>query len=264
MPQLRFDRLSNRLLEAGIAPRHVRRYRRELSDHFDDLLREEIAGGAARELAETRALSRLGTEEDLAQAMLSRPELKSLMSRFPWAVFGLGPIALLALSILGGLYFEVWLIDHTGPVFRLFSVMGPSPASARIATRVYTIYNTLIVFGGPLLFAWLFAWMGTRQRMRPAWIATGVVLICVLGGLQNVIFYDTGCVGCGVLLIQSGFLDGIVWWDKGLHFGNGLFAPFPWAEGMARALMNLAIAGGAWWFSAKRKISHAMALSHTA
>ena len=263
MPQLRFDRLSNRLLEAGIAPRHVRRYRHELSDHFDDLMREEIAGGAGRELAETRALSRLGTEEDLAQAMLSRPELKSLTSRFPWAVFGLGPIALLVLSIVGGLYFEVWLIDHTSFVWEWFH-MRPSPASARVATKVYTAYNTLVVFGAPLLFAWLFYRIGSRQRMRPAWIATGVVLICVLGGLQNLIFYDTGCRGCGVLLIQSGFMDGIVWWDKGLHFGNGLFAPFPWAEGAGRVALNLAIASGVWWFSAKKKISHAMALSHTA
>ena len=78
MPQPRFERLSERLLKAGIAPRHVRRYARELSDHFDDLVREEKESGAGRELAETRALSRLGNEDDLAEAMLSRPELRSL------------------------------------------------------------------------------------------------------------------------------------------------------------------------------------------
>src|SRR5215469_18049790 len=155
MPQPRFDRLTERLLEAGIAPRHVRRYVRELSDHFDDLVREEIGSGAARELAQARALSRLGSEEDLAQAMLARPELRSLTARYPWAVFGLGPIALLALSIVGGVYLEHWLLNHTGPVFRLFHIMGPSLASARIATKIYTVYNTLIVYGGPLLFAWL-------------------------------------------------------------------------------------------------------------
>ena len=47
MPQPRFERLSERLLHAGIAPRHVRRYVRELGDHFDDLVREETAGGAS-------------------------------------------------------------------------------------------------------------------------------------------------------------------------------------------------------------------------
>lgn len=263
MPQPSFDRLRERLLGAGIAPRHVRRYQRELSDHFDDLVQEEMAGGAGRELAQTRALARLGHDDDLADAMLSRPGLRSFMSRYPWAVFGLGPVVLLALSIVGGLYLEIWLIDHTSFVWAWFH-MYPSPASARVATKIYTAYNTLIVFGAPLLFAWLFAWIGARQRMRSAWVVTGVALICVLGAFQNLIFYDTGCRGCGVLLIQSGLANGIAWWAQGLHFGsNGLFAPFPWAEGLARAAMNLAIAGGVWWWLVARKSSAALARPQT-
>lgn len=243
-----FDRLSERLLSGGIAPRHVRRYVRELSDHFDDLVREEKENGAGRELAQTRALSRLGSEDDLAQAMLSRPELRSLTARFPWAMFGLGPIALLALSIFGGVYLELWLLDHTGPVFRLFHIMGPSLASARTATKVYTIYNSLIVFGGPLLCAWLFYWIGSRQRMPANWIMLGVALVCVLGGFQNLVFYDTGCVGCGHLLMQS-----------------ALIPPFPhFAEGLARAALNLAIAGGVWWLVVRRKTLAAMTLSYPA
>jgi hypothetical protein len=237
-----FQRLSERLLHAGIAPRHVRRYARELSDHFDDLVREEKEAGIGHELAETRALSRLGHEDDLAEAMLSRPELKSLTSRFPWAVFGLGPIMLLALSVVGGLYLEVWLINHTGFAWAWFH-MQPSPTTARIATKIYTAYNTLVVFGGPLLFAWLLTWMGSRQRMRPAWIIAGVATVCVVGGFQNLIFYDTGCKGCGHLLMQSAFVP-----------------PFPhFAEGLARAAVNLAIAGGAWWwFAAREKVSTTM------
>jgi len=241
-----FDRLSERLLAAGIAPRHVRRYVRELSDHFDDLVREESEGGASRELAQTRALSRLGHESDLAEAMLARPELRSLTSRFPWAVFGLGPIALLALSVVGGIFLEIWIINHTSFVWAWFH-MQPSPATARVATKIYTAYNTLVVFGGPLLFAWLFTWIGTRQRMPQAWIIAGVAIVCVLGGFQNLIFYDTGCRGCGHLLMQSAFIP-----------------PFPhFAEGVARAAMNLAIAGGIWWLSARKKTSTAVTL-HTA
>src|SRR4051812_45095156 len=111
MSQPRFDgphfgRLSERLLRAGIAPRHARRYVRELSDHFDDLVRAEQAGGAVGEAAETRALSRLGSEDDLAQAMLSRPELKSLTSRYPWVVFGLGPFVMVALGLVAALFLE--------------------------------------------------------------------------------------------------------------------------------------------------------------
>ena len=243
-----FPRLSERLLRAGIAPRHVRRYRRELCDHYDDLVREETEAGAGRELAQTRALSRLGHEDDLAAAMLARPEMRSFMARYPWAVFGLGPIVLLALSMVGGLYLELWLLGAPSGLFTTLTGQPPGPVTARLATRVYTVYNTLIVFGGPLLFAWLLYRIGARQLMPRAWIVTGVVIVCVVGGFQNLIFYDTGCIGCGHLLIQSAFLP-----------------PFPhFAEGLARGAMNLAIAGGAWWFTARRKDASAMVLSRTA
>jgi hypothetical protein len=260
MPQPRFDRLSERLLSAGIAPRHVRRYARELSDHFDDLVREETAAGAARELAESRARSRLGNEDDLAEAMLSQPELRSLMSRFPWAVFGIGPIVLLAASVVGALYLEIWLLNHPGGVFTYWTGQPPGPVTAKLATRVFTVYNTLAVYGAPLLFAWAFYWLGSRQRVRPAWIVTGVVLICVLGGFQELVFYDKGYVGGGVLSFQSGLL-----YFLPLPQDTWLYSAHPhFAQEIGRAAMNLAIAGGAWWFSNRKKASAALALSHIA
>jgi hypothetical protein len=74
-----------------------------------------------------------------------------------------------------------------------------------------------------------------------------VVLVCILGGFQNIIFYDTGCRGCGRLMVNS-----------------ALIPPFPnLAESLARAVLNLTIAGGVWWFAARRKALSAMEL-HTA
>jgi len=252
-----FDRLAERLLRAGIAPRHVRRYTRELNDHFDDLVGEEITGGASRALAETRALSRLGSEDNLAAAMLARPELKSLTSRFPWAVFGLGPVLLLTLSIVGGLYLEIWLLNHPSGVFTYLAGQPPGPVTAKLATRVFTVYNTLVVYIAPLLFAWAFYWLGSRQRMRPAWIITGVTLICVLGGFQELVFYDKGYVGGGVLSFQSGLL-----YFLPLPKDTWLYSPHPhFAQEVARAAMNLAIAGGVWWWlSARKKVGAAIAL----
>ena len=84
-----FERLRDRLLTAGISPRHVRRYMTELSDHITDLEVEAKAAGhpAPRE----SALERLGHPDDLAQAMIDRPELKAWTARAPWAVFLFGP-----------------------------------------------------------------------------------------------------------------------------------------------------------------------------
>ncbi|MGZ5920573.1 MAG: hypothetical protein ACXWLT_02275 [Rhizomicrobium sp.] len=240
--------MAERLLRSGIAPRHVRRYVRELGDHFDDLAREETAGGAGRELAETRAFSRLGNDDDLAEAMLSRPELRSLTARYPWAVFGLGPVALLALGFAAALAAEIGIIE-LATAYGSAIGLKPGPDAARWFTRAMLVWNTLAVYFAPLGFAALLYLVGSRQRMRPAWIVTGVSLICVLGGFQNLIFYDTGCRGCGVLLMQSAFMP-----------------PFPhFAEGLARAAMNLAIAGGVWWWlTARKKVSTAGVLSHTA
>jgi hypothetical protein len=250
MPQPRFDRqfqrLSERLLRAGIAPRHVRRYARELGDHFDDLVAEELAGGAGRELAKTKALSRLGHDDDLADAMLSRPELRSLAARFPWAVFGLGPVAMLGLGLAAALAAEIGIIE-LATAYAPAMGLKPGPDAARWFTRVLLVWNTLAVYFAPLAFAWLLYVVGSRQRMRPAWIVTGVALVCVLGGFQNLIFYDTGCRGCGHLLVRS-----------------DLFPPFEhFAEGIARAIMNLAIAGGVWFLLVRRKASAVMKL-HTA
>ena len=260
MPKPRFDRLCERLLTAGIAPRHVRRYVRELFDHFDDLVREETAGGAARELAETRALSRLGSEEDLAQAMLSRPELRSFMSRFPWAVFGVAPLVIPLLIAVAALYFEIWFGYHGGGIFSYLTGQSPGPVTAKWATRVFLVYNTLAVYVAPLLFAWSFYRLGTQQRMRPAWIVTGVALICVLGGFQELVFYDKGYVGGGVLSFQSGLL-----YFLPIPKDTWLYSPHPdFLFEIRRAAMNIAIASGVWGLAHWRKASHAIALSRTA
>src|SRR6202020_1531319 len=104
---------------------------------------------------------------DLANAMLSRPELRSLTARFPWAVFGLGPVVMIALSVVAALFLEagiIMLLDYL-----LHGVIGYAPASAaakianaKIATQIFTVYNTLAVYGTPLVFAWLFYRIGSR------------------------------------------------------------------------------------------------------
>lgn len=41
----RFENVREQLLRAGVAPRHAKRYLRELNDHFDDLVREHTETG---------------------------------------------------------------------------------------------------------------------------------------------------------------------------------------------------------------------------
>ena len=90
------NELRERLLRAGVAPRHVGRYLAELADHLADLSREEESAGRSRADAETAALARLGTMDDLANAMTSQRNLQSWTARAPWAIFALAPFLSLA------------------------------------------------------------------------------------------------------------------------------------------------------------------------
>jgi hypothetical protein len=150
---------------------------------------------------------------------------------------------MLALSIVVALQMEIWLLDLTSYVAGTLMGIQPSLATARRVTMAFAVYNALAVYGAPLAFAALLYWMGSRHRTPMAWIVTGVAIVCVLGAFQNLIFYDTGASHGGVLLVQSAFIP-----------------PFPhFAEGLARAAMNLAIAGVVWWLSARRKASSSSA-----
>ena len=112
MPSLQLDALSEKLLRAGVAPRHVRCYVGELNQHFDDLLRAETRNGLSEKAAFAAARARLGSDDSLAAAMLARPELRSISARFPWAVFGLAPVAALALLIFAAALMKAGLMNH--------------------------------------------------------------------------------------------------------------------------------------------------------
>src|SRR5579872_3635721 len=104
-----FNELRERLLRAGIAPRHVRRYLTELSDHLADLMAEEERASRNTAEAESAALARLGGIDDLAMAMIEQRQFQSWCVRAPWAIFGLAPLFLLAWA-----YFVACLILWSG------------------------------------------------------------------------------------------------------------------------------------------------------
>src|SRR5438552_10970376 len=100
-----FHELRERLLRAGVTPRHVRRYLTELADHLADLRAEEERAGRSRADAESAALVRLGGMDDLAKAMIEQRQFQSWCVRAPWAMlvslpsaFWLGPISLLVFT----------------------------------------------------------------------------------------------------------------------------------------------------------------------
>lgn len=174
------NELSERLLRAGVAPRHVRRYLTELADHLADLRAEEEREGRSPADAESAALVRLGGIDELASAMVAKPESQSWSARAPWAIFGIGPLLLLA-----GAYFAACFILWSG--WRIF-LPGTNTPFVRIdgLAMVYFGVGRMLYFGAPILAGWAVALIAARQRFGAAWPMAGLVLIALIGPTARV------------------------------------------------------------------------------
>jgi len=224
MSQHRFKELSENLLRAGIAPRHVRRYVAELRDHYDDLLRDEKAKGVSHSVAEDAALARLGDNTALAQVMLDQPHMRSVVSRHPWAVLGLGPITLAITIIIA----SVFAYRGIGEFYR------PDPnTSAQVPATWRTMidgWNLALMYVIPLLLAALAMAIGLLHRITTTWTVGGAVLLV---GLAS--FFD--------IFVQWPTSPGQTT-SLSFGIGFGFYPPYPKAlieEGFGRLAVNFAV-----------------------
>jgi hypothetical protein len=185
-PKPRFPELRERLLRAGIAPRHVRRYLAELSDHLADLTAEEQTRGLSPSSAATAARARLGTTDTLTQAMLAQPRVRSLSARAPWAVFSFTPLLLLAalwfLSLcllrLGWHLFMPGASTPFGAVFGPHSLFDPR--------NIYFQLDRALYLGAPILIGWCMALTAARQRLHAIWPIFSLALLALLAATAHV------------------------------------------------------------------------------
>lgn len=207
-----FHELRERLLRAGVAPRHVRRYLTELADHLADLTAEEEAAGRSRADAESAALNRLGGVDELARAMMNQRQFQSWCVRAPWAMFGLAPILFLA-----GAWFVALFILWSG--WQIF-LPGAETPFVRIngLAILYFGFGKMIYFGAPILVGWGIALIAARQRLNAVWPAVGFVLTAWMGGAGQVhasrtaVFGELAHVGMGFTLgsFAHGVPDGLL------------------------------------------------------
>jgi hypothetical protein len=169
-----FEAVAEQLLKGGVAPRHVRRYVRELDEHLDDLTAQQRASGYDGEDAAIRARARLGEDAELAQAMLDQPGMKSWPARLPWLVFLLLPPILTAVIGLA-LYALVYFIGDGAA--KIHAVL-PLPESGLIGFSIaaMTIVNVL---AAPAM-ATLLVLLAQRQRLKPVWPLLGIAVLLLL------------------------------------------------------------------------------------
>jgi hypothetical protein len=192
---LGFDTLRERLLSGGIAPRHVRRYLAELEEHLEDLTAQQRQAGYHREDARIRARARLGSDAELASAMLEQKQFRSLAARAPWVVFTmLPPIAALAIGML-----FIGSVVLTGKYF------GFMPMSASSTPAWYQLLVTGMVFAANLTMmpvtAILFVAIAQHQRLKLVWPLIATVVLLGLFFYCDVTFASHGK---GHLMIGAG------------------------------------------------------------
>ncbi len=170
-----FETVREQLLRAGIAPRRASRYVTELREHLADLTARERASGLDAREATDRAMALLGSDAQLAQAMIDRGVPRSLSARAPWAVFALLPVA-----VLMGL---VWAISTVmmhllWPVHTTWPGGVPNTYTGLIAAASFVASYLL----GPTITTVCIA-LALRQRLSSRWVWIGLGVIALFSGL---------------------------------------------------------------------------------
>jgi hypothetical protein len=172
--QASFDPLWRRLLDGGVRRRPARRYLAELKDHLDDLIAEERRAMSDPREAETRALSRLGSFEMLADAMIERREFQTWGRKAPFTAYLIAPaVAWLAVTAL----------TVVGVVMTVKQAHGAAGGGAlpgwlsEFATGMMFFSHAIL----PVLLAWALGVAAFRNRSALLWPACGIVALAALG-----------------------------------------------------------------------------------
>lgn len=196
-----FDALSETLLKGGIAPRHVRRYVRELADHLDDLTAQQRAAGYDGDDAGSRARARLGGDSELARAMLDQPGMRSWPARMPWLIFLLLPPVLTAVIGLA-LYTAAHSIGYGAA---RINALLPLPESRLVGFSTAAMMAVQML-AAPAMAA-LLVLLAQRQRLKPVWPLLGIALLQLLTPLYAAHFGP----------------------DQNLQVGYGIVIPVRWS-----------------------------------
>ncbi len=206
-----FHELSERLLRAGVAPRHVRRYLRELHDHLADLRADELHSGRSAADAESAALARLGSMDDLAKAMIDQRHFQSWFARAPWATFSLAPGLALAAAWAVALFilwsgWQMFLPNAATPFgtghFRFFDL-----------PNLYFQLGKAIYFFAPVLVGWCIGLIAIRQRAKSTWPLIGLAIVALMDDTLGVYGYR----GPGnVAHVSMGL--GVTWGAQGIPY----------------------------------------------
>lgn len=210
--------LADRLLSNGVSPGYVKRTITELQEHYSDLHDEALKRGLSSEDAKKEALSRLGKEDDLAAEVLTKPALRSWASRWPWAVYGLGPIFAACLSAF------VYLLMYVPILIFWKKLIGTGYVTPAWLPHLTDSLSFTVACVFPLLIV---AWVCRQVVLRRdslSWPLAGLVILCIVTAAIDITMkWPTSVDAAG-----------------SLSFSFGYIPPFPLTvETLVRTLANL-------------------------
>lgn len=169
MPE-HFARLREDLLRAGISPRRVNRYVRELSDHRADLIDHLQSRGQNRQQAEDEANRRLGGHDVLLLPMLADTRFRSAAARWPALFYLAAPLAA-QFALAAG--FAVLLILAASSPLR--------PAMADLGAGLAFLFMVASV-----VLSWLAILAAHRRRATMRWPILAALAVSALAAAINI------------------------------------------------------------------------------
>lgn len=151
--------LRENLLRAGLSPRHVERYLRELCEHRDDIAEHLLETGLAPDAARQQAEHRLGDRNALLLPMLADHRFRSHAARWPALFYFVLPLALQAGLVTAGVL-----------ILLLAASSDLRPAIADLGSGA-----AVLLLASPVLIAWLTLLAARRRRASLRWPVVGAI-----------------------------------------------------------------------------------------
>ena len=174
MSELNWQELRVNMLKNRVAPKYARRTILELKSHFAELKSRAIDEGLSDTAAQQRARSEIGDEATILKEVLSKPELRSIPSRFPRVFFAIVPTLSLLVTFALTLFlflvaYESWNAIDAG---KELAVWQKLPVQAWFLASCY-----LLVPG----YALVTIAIAKARFINPFWPAIGIVTMAFLG-----------------------------------------------------------------------------------
>ncbi|WP_079212690.1 hypothetical protein [Brucella pituitosa] len=173
------EELREKLLSQGVAPRFAGRLVVELSQHYNDICEELVAHGFSHERAEIIARHRVGDIDDLADAMLEQPLLRSWIHRVPVILF-LSSVAALA----AGIVLCLFALHKLGDLL-------PSGKGQAVGDAVAFFCASIL----PLICGWSVVFLSLKRRLRSFW---PIAALFVLSAITSSLYIATIIPGSGI------------------------------------------------------------------